>query len=188
MPGRLSQSDHLTDRYAPSGSLLTLFLDPTPSLTLPQHHSGSSSPNGESQPQDNRRRKSTNDHQDYVLVAFGPGSIFPNNALAKLLSLLAGSLFVSTHQPEPTIDSADGQALLSQIACIPDCPSTASQKTHISIYVLLLDIPKRKCLLCGSSKSSLDRAIGCVRSHLNHRPFVCGVQSACCTPCRERAM
>jgi hypothetical protein len=49
---------------------------------------------------------------------------------------------------------------------------------------MFLEKGSNKCLFCGEYKSVLSRAVGCVRRHLEHRPFVCDGLS--CELCDER--
>jgi hypothetical protein len=119
--------------------------------------------------------------------AFRSNSAFPNEACAKLLEFISQSTFIGSNQLEPSIDSDEGQRLLKNIRDMSDCPPMAFQKSNLSIFALLVDINSRRCLICNSAKSSLDRAIGCVRSHLNHRPFVCGGEPAGCVRCKDYA-
>jgi hypothetical protein len=45
---------------------------------------------------------------------------------------------------------------------------------------IFVDSVEKKCLLCGAPKTSMPRALGCVRSHLGLRPFTCpGPQKGC---------
>jgi hypothetical protein len=106
--------------------------------------------------------------------AFRPSSTFPNEACARLLDLIIEAHFIKTHQLEPSIDSREGQALLRNVWNLPGCPPMAFQKSNLSIFALSVDLYGCRCLICGSAKTSLDRAIACVHSHFDHRPFVCG--------------
>ncbi|PVF92215.1 hypothetical protein CPB86DRAFT_769635 [Serendipita vermifera] len=57
-----------------------------------------------------------------------------------------------------------------------------------SLYTLLTDPATYKCLMCGSTKKSAQRAVECARSHIGHRPFRCrGWRSGCniCRPSQE---
>jgi len=131
--------------------------------------------------------KRTVDQRRFLQNAFGPRSIFPNEALARLLSLTSLSPFVLNHRLEPTVDSEEGQALIQNIRYLPDCPTTALQWSTLSIFTLFVNFQHRRCLLCGSKKTSLERAVGCVRSHLDHRPFICGIHSVRCASCNINA-
>jgi len=129
----------------------------------------------------------TPNRQELLARAFRPSSIFPSEACARLFGLITQSHFIKAHQLEPSIDSSEGQALLKNVWNLSDCPPMASQKSNLSIFALLVDLNARRCLICGSTKISLDRAIGCVRSHLDHRPFVCGGEPAGCARCKDYA-
>jgi hypothetical protein len=153
----------LTRQYAP----------PSTSLNPPQTRSIDAS------------SSKTPNHKQLLEASFRPHSSFPNTARRSLLDLITQASFLKTHQNEPSIDSADGQALLMNMWDLSDCPPMAFQKSSLSIFALLVDVDSRTCLICGSSKTSLDRAIGCVRSHLDHRPFVCGGASVGCSRCQD---
>ena len=119
-----------------------------------------------------------------IRTAFTSGP-FENKARAEFLKWIVGSLFLFTNELEPTLGSDEGQLLLGKVSWISDYPYPCTHLTDASdsIYVFLADIPTRKCLMCGSSKTSLSRAVCCVRSHLDHRPFVCGSSSSGCLSC-----
>jgi hypothetical protein len=118
--------------------------------------------------------------------AFGPHSIFPNAALTHFLGLINGSLFLWLNQMEPLIASDEGKELLKMVSYLPGFPPFVSLESKQSIYTLLVDIETRKCLICGSVKVSLERAVCCIRSHLDHRPFVCGGQPIGCLTCKKK--
>ncbi|PVF91016.1 hypothetical protein CPB86DRAFT_664742, partial [Serendipita vermifera] len=54
-----------------------------------------------------------------------------------------------------------------------------------SIYRLFIKNKDIQCRLCGLTKFSAARALSCVRSHLNHRPFHCSGPSVGCKICSE---
>jgi hypothetical protein len=176
-------------RYTPSGFMSTHLLDGVPQFIFPQAQLVPPPVPEDSYPRNTQKTgKKPNKARECIQVAFGRYSPFPNEALAKLLPLIVGSSFISAHQLEPTIDSEEGQALLSEIVYFTDCPPRALQISNLSIFTLMVDFSSRKCLICGSSKTSIDRAVGCIRSHLDHRPFVCGGGgSICCVRCGKKA-
>ncbi|KIM30298.1 hypothetical protein M408DRAFT_296558 [Serendipita vermifera MAFF 305830] len=70
---------------------------------------------------------------------------------------------------------------LEQITHLPQCPPIDFSNSKRSLFTLFVDEKLRCCLFCGSSKTTISRALGCVRSHLGHKPFRCtGCQS--CNP------
>ena len=126
-------------------------------------------------------------HADPIQSAFRAGSDFQNDALAELCRLIKESYFVLRHETEPSISDDEGQALLSIISRLPGCPSIAMRHLDRSIYTLLVDRQARRCLICQNEKATVERAIGCIRSHFNHRPFVCRGEVAGCMSCKKYA-
>ena len=122
-----------------------------------------------------------------IEAVFGTDSPFRNDALAALCRLIKGSNFILNHQLEPTISSADGQALISMISHLPGCPPMARDRSDQSIFTLLVDCQARRCLICRSTKTSKERAVCCIRSHFRHRPFVCRGEVAGCLSCKKLA-
>ena len=116
------------------------------------------------------------------LPAQQPDVNFPstNLALELLLTLVKGSSFVTTQQHEPSLESPEGQDLLRLVSHLPGFSTLAVQNPGRSIYTILVG-RGNKCLICDSFKTSLDRAVACVRLHLGHRPFVCSGESVGCT-------
>lgn len=96
------------------------------------------------------------------------------------LNLVQQSNFYSENRLEPRIGSPEADALFGQEDAIKTFIKARSKGR--SIYTLLIDKPSYTCQLCKSRKGSLVRALSCVRSHLDHRPFRCpGAQSDCKT-------
>ncbi|KIM22612.1 hypothetical protein M408DRAFT_282907 [Serendipita vermifera MAFF 305830] len=120
-------------------------------------------------------------------TAFSSNSYFPNDALSQLYGLVKESPFILNNQPEPVLSSEEGQTLVRAVLHVPDCPEVAWQKSDRSIFTLFVDCKAYKCLICGHKKTSLERAVGCVRSHLRHRPFACPGEAFGCTSCKKRA-
>jgi hypothetical protein len=116
-------------------------------------------------------------HQSKVLSeAFAEGSCHPNVALRSLLDCILHSTFIANQEPEPTLTDEYSVYVLAQIVILPQCPPV-----DFSLFTLFVDKSHHCCLMCNTHKSSLSRALGCVRSHLGHRPFWCtGCQS--CNP------
>jgi hypothetical protein len=115
--------------------------------------------------------------------AFGPHSSCANEALAHYLDLINCSLFKWLDLPEPTLNHEEGRGLLEKISYLPGCPLVPERYRSRSIFILLVDCATKKCLICGVMKGTLERAIGCVRAHLNHRPFICGGNADGCLAC-----
>jgi hypothetical protein len=119
--------------------------------------------------------------------AFRPHSSCPNEALAQYLDLINDSFFKWLDLPEPTLDQEEGRRLLEMVSCLPGCPLVPERYRRRSIFILLVDCAEKKCLVCGVKKGTLERAISCVRTHLNHRPFLCRGRSIGCRTCGEKS-
>jgi hypothetical protein len=52
-----------------------------------------------------------------------------------------------------------------------------------SIYYVFIEEGTNRCRICEMKKTSLYRAIACVRTHLQHRPFKCLGASMACKTC-----
>jgi hypothetical protein len=110
--------------------------------------------------------------------SFTDGSCHPNVALRGLLDCILHSTFLANQEVEPTLTDEYGIYVLSQLVNLPQCPPIDFNVPKRSLFTLFVDRPHYRCLMCHTHKSSLSRALGCVRSHLEHRPFRCmGCQS-----------
>jgi hypothetical protein len=118
-------------------------------------------------------------HQSKLLSeAFTEGSCHPNVALRSLLNCIQHSKFIANQEAEPTLTDDYSIYVLAQIVTLPQCPPIDFNAPKRSLFTLFVDKPHHRCLICNTHKSSLSRALGCVRSHLGHRPFWCmGCQS-----------
>jgi len=98
--------------------------------------------------------------------------------LQSLLRLIIEAPFYKNDSLEPTIGCEEGTKLLakSNLQGIGSNPKLISK----SIYRLFVNEEKRQCLLCGAIKTTHGRALSCVRSNLDHRPFHCiGIDGGC---------
>jgi hypothetical protein len=125
---------------------------------------------------------------DVGATAFLPSSPFPNSALAHFVDLIKASAFIWLNELEPFINSEAGQDLLRAVSDYHGCPPIPGRESNHSVYILMVDRLMKKCLMCGQTKGSLQRVITCIRGHLNHKPFVCGGDSAGCLTCGEKPM
>jgi hypothetical protein len=132
--------------------------------------------------------ETVNFKSNIATIAFLPHSPFPNGALAHFLDLIKTSAFIWFNQFEPSINSEAGQDLLRTVSNHHGCPPIPDQHSGQSIYILMVDRSTKQCLMCGQTKSSLERAITCIRTHLGHKPFVCGGYSAKCLTCGKKTM
>lgn len=106
--------------------------------------------------------------------------------VTRLRDLMLNSEFVQSGQLEPTIGSEEGGLFLKQIENELGHPPAVTHNNTLSIFTLLCC--GFRCLLCGDTKRSTQRAVGCIRSHLNHRPFVCKGRSDKCIACAKTSM
>jgi hypothetical protein len=108
-----------------------------------------------------------------LAVAFTENAYHPNPALRALLYEVRRSSFVLYNQCEPLIADYDSLCMLAKIVDLPGCPSFPLASMQCSLFTVFVGRSEYRCLFCGSCKTSLARALGCVRSHLGHRPFHC---------------
>lgn len=112
-------------------------------------------------------------------IVFTQNSENPNSHLRDLLYLILRSSFYRQQKLEPTVDSPEGTTILGPLlSFIENCENR-------SIYVAFLDIKEKLCLICGNKKNELGRAIGCVRSHIEHQPFPCLGEAMRCHRCKD---
>jgi hypothetical protein len=171
-----------------SYAALMYHMSTTPNVTLPSNNQELPSI-----PYDQTDSDAAKTPQDTANSKFDVGagvfllhSGFPDSALAHLLDLIKASAFIWFNELEPSINSQAGQDLLRLISPYDECPPVPDRDSTHSIYILMVDRPKNKCLMCGQTKDSTQRAITCIRGHLDHRPFVCGGYSAGCLTCDKK--
>ena len=122
---------------------------------------------------------------DLIQNVFASGP-FKNAARAEFLRAVTTSFFLLKNQLESIFESDEGQSLLGKVSWIPNCPSTHLMEGGDSIYMFLVDVLTRRGLICEFIKTTLGRAVACIRSHLDHRPFVCSGSSRGCLSCPKR--
>ncbi|KAG8834971.1 hypothetical protein FRC17_006067 [Serendipita sp. 399] len=123
-----------------------------------------------------KRYERTTVDKNTLIRAFGEDSPYPNPKLRRLLEAIPRSQFYRNQEPEPRLSSTEASQLLME-AGTPELADDAPGKA--SLYALFVDRQTKTCLVCNKSHSVLDRALGCVRSHLLHRPFACTGCNAC---------
>lgn len=103
-------------------------------------------------------------------------------ACRKLLSYILNSDHYRYDLPEPKLGTTDGEAVLDYLreTFHVSFPQHRVKKGY-PISILLTD--SRKCLICGTVKSSSQRAVECVNAHLDYRPFWCGGSLSGCQKC-----
>ncbi|PVF92218.1 hypothetical protein CPB86DRAFT_226964 [Serendipita vermifera] len=103
----------------------------------------------------------------------------------KLLEYILNTDWYRDNDPEPRLGSPEANDILFCLDIFHSASFPSSCiKTGRSLYALLTDPSLYKCLMCGSAKSSAQRAVECVRSHIRHKPFKCGGWSSGCGICR----
>jgi hypothetical protein len=116
-------------------------------------------------------------------LVFSKDAIYPNRYLRSCLDRLLQSRFYRENDHEPTIGSLEGDLILGGIPTILASSSHLMWRMGESVYIAFVDIAERRCLLCGTIKRSIPAALSCVRSHLNHKPFLCPGKSSGCNLC-----
>ena len=125
---------------------------------------------------------------DYPLLqtAFTEQSNHPDNRLRSLLDRVIEAPFIRDHQLEPTQDSIEGWLIMDDDLIDHGSSSTHSPAPCGSIYRLFISGSEHMCLFCGSKRGGLSRALGCVRRHLDHRPFRCQGKLGGCNTCHDK--
>jgi hypothetical protein len=111
--------------------------------------------------------------------AFNEGSYYPSRSLSLLLDDVLLSSFLRENILEPLIGDDYSTVVLMDLIDIPGFPLINRRQRGQSLYTLFIERPSNMCLMCGKPKTSLARALGCVRSHLGHRPFICSGCELC---------
>jgi len=137
---------------------------------------GVSPPRGSPTPRDPSQESNT-----ILANAFTDASSAPNPALRKLLEEVLQSAFLRKQKVEPLLSEAAGRSMVAKLVGLEGYDQIFLRGGARSIYSLFVKKGTNRCLFCYSEKKALARAVGCVRSHLGHRPFVC----AGCGPCNE---
>jgi hypothetical protein len=98
--------------------------------------------------------------------------------LRYFITLIQKSTFCLDNRLEPTVGSEEGTRLLSQSEGVK--LYLDSYSNWKSVYTVFVEEASNRCRICNSSKSAYVRAVACVRSHLDHRPFACsGIEGEC---------
>lgn len=120
------------------------------------------------------------DHRS-IQIAFTTHSNQPNNHRRYILDRVLQSEFYRNDTLEPMSCSPEGASILGLADSNNDLTTDISRG---SIYLVFLDQTKKRCLFCNKKASSVNRALGCVRAHLNHRPFFCLGAAMGCQKCK----
>lgn len=106
---------------------------------------------------------------------------YPNRGQVELVEQFIKSHQYLENSLEPTVGSHDASYLMSKMG-IEGRRMLCQLENGSSVLLVLVEKRGKEyiCVLCGNSKGSRCRALGCVRACLNFRPFVCpGNQSGC---------
>ncbi|PVF93775.1 hypothetical protein CPB86DRAFT_88365 [Serendipita vermifera] len=104
----------------------------------------------------------------------------------KLLSYILNSEYYLSDGPEPEIGSDKASTILSRLEETEGVTFPQHWiKRGAPLSALLTDPKQRKCLICEGKKSTAQRAIECVRSHIGYRPYHCGGTNRNCPRCRQ---
>jgi hypothetical protein len=120
-------------------------------------------------------------HDEQAAQAFTESSGHPSVALRKLLDYILHSAFLHNQECEPLMADDYSKYVLRQIANLQGCPAIDLSSTKKSLLTLFVGKsgPRPCCLICGKSKGTIPRTLGCVRSHLQLKPFRCGGCQLC---------
>ncbi|PVF92212.1 hypothetical protein CPB86DRAFT_791367 [Serendipita vermifera] len=109
----------------------------------------------------------------------------------RLLEYVLNQDFYKYDVEEPKLGTIEGTAILRHMDTVYGVSFSQGQiKTGRSLFTLLTGRSSYTCLICGTTKTAAQRAVDCVRAHLDHRPFQCtGFISGCrlCPPGQEPA-
>jgi hypothetical protein len=103
----------------------------------------------------------------------------------RLLEHILNTDWYRDDDPEPNLGTQEADNILF---CMDVLHNVSFPSNHIkagrSIYSIFTDLSRYKCLMCDSTKKSAQRAVECVRAHINHRPFRCSGWKSGCSICR----
>ncbi|KAG9031083.1 hypothetical protein FS842_004305, partial [Serendipita sp. 407] len=127
-----------------------------------------------------KRRQRAGLDEKALADAFNDGSIRPDPDRRNLFETVLKSEFYSEQKLEPVLGTLDATIILSSAGT----PALANDAPpNVSIFVLFIDREENMCLICGKTCAALERLLGCVRRHFNHRPFSCGGGTEGCATC-----
>ncbi|KAG8830633.1 hypothetical protein FRC17_004584 [Serendipita sp. 399] len=115
-----------------------------------------------------------------LTTAFTSQSTHPDPQLRALLDTIPTTSFYLKQELEPRMDTPEAALILSKAGA----PFLACNvRKDQSLLFLFVDPDENQCLFCLKPYPCPDRALGCVRKHLGHRPFSCGGGLVGCTKC-----
>lgn len=113
---------------------------------------------------------------DLLSAAFLPGSRHPDAYLRGCLNRVLEAAFYQNGDREPTMSSIESSTILGTL-------NRRRCRDNVSIYRIFVNEKGTNCLMCGKKSTSMTRLIGCVRKHLDHRPFICRGHDDDCETC-----
>ncbi|KAG8834976.1 hypothetical protein FRC17_006072 [Serendipita sp. 399] len=113
-------------------------------------------------------------------TAFTSQSTHPDPQLRALLDIIPTTSFYLNQELEPRIDTPEAALILSKAGTPFLACNVRKDRSLLSLFV---DSDENQCLFCFKAYPCPDRALGCVRKHLGHRPFSCGGELVGCTKC-----
>lgn len=114
-----------------------------------------------------------------LAVAFTKDSCHPSIALRSLLDYVLPSAFILDQSHEPFFTDKLAMLFIERIIHLPQCPPIDFGNSKRSLFTIFVEKAAFRCLFCGLCKTSMPRALGCVRSHLGHKPFRCSGCQSC---------
>lgn len=170
----------------------TTYPPPNPVPTLPNSVVGGASVQRVSSHKARQQGQRHEINQKLLDDAFTSRGFFPDPALRRLFELILCTQFYKDESLEPMLGTPEADALLEQIRLVaphdarfaPRDPSTettpaeSADRDTQSIYMLFTE--NNECLICGKKTDRSGRALGHVRSDINHRPYHCT-----CDKCRN---
>jgi hypothetical protein len=120
-------------------------------------------------------------HDQQAMDAFTPGSSNPNEFLRGLLECFLHSIWMHNQHYEPQMMDDYSKYVLNQAANLNGrlhIDFNNPKKSLLTVFVGRSG-SRPSCLICGKSKDTIPRALGCIRAHLQLKPFRCEGCQAC---------
>ncbi|KAG8854664.1 hypothetical protein FRB91_003213 [Serendipita sp. 411] len=115
--------------------------------------------------------------------AFTEESPHPDAQKRALLVEFLRSGFYLNQEHEPRLGTFEAEFVFN-MAGVPSSLACNAPRNG-SVFSPFVDMDTMMCLFCDKPHKSVKRVIGCVRSHIGHRPFACGGDKDGCNSCTE---
>ncbi|KAG8830632.1 hypothetical protein FRC17_004583 [Serendipita sp. 399] len=112
--------------------------------------------------------------------AFTVESPYPDTQRRAMLEEILASPFYLNNEHEPQLGTPEADFVLIMAGA---CSLANEVPRKGSLYSLLVKSDTKTCLICNKPCGVMARALGCVRKHLGHRPFVCRGEIDLCKQC-----